>query len=138
MPDAITLLKTRRSVKPIELLAPGPSADEIETLLTIATRVPDHGKLAPWRFIIFEGEARERAGAIIAAVFAANNPGATADQLAFERNRRLCPSRHGEGQPHRERCHQWLHFSPLALLGRALLPTRRPQNMLEQLQTGRR
>jgi nitroreductase len=87
MPDAITLLKTRRSVKPIELLAPGPSADDIESLLTIATRVPDHGKLAPWRFIIFEGEARERAGAIIADVFAANNPGATADQLAFERNR---------------------------------------------------
>lgn len=87
MPDTITLLKTRRSVKPMELLAPGPSADEIQTLLTIATRVPDHGKLAPWRFIIFEGEARKRAGAIIAEVFAANNPSATADQLAFERDR---------------------------------------------------
>lgn len=87
MPDAITLLKTRRSVKPMELLAPGPSADEIETLLTIATRVPDHGKLAPWRFIIFEGEARERAGAVIGEVFAAANPNAPPDQLAFERNR---------------------------------------------------
>jgi nitroreductase len=87
MPDAIALLKTRRSVKPMELLAPGPNADEIETLLTIATRVPDHGKLAPWRFIIFEGGARERAGSIIAQVFATAHPDATADQLAFERNR---------------------------------------------------
>jgi nitroreductase len=87
MPDAISLLKTRRSVKPIELLPPGPSANQIETLLTIATRVPDHGKLAPWRFIIFEGKARERVGAIIAEAFAAKTPGATADQLTFERNR---------------------------------------------------
>src|SRR3974377_693862 len=87
MSDAITFLQTRRSVKPMELIAPGPNADEIKILLTIATRVPDHGKLAPWRFIIFEGAARERAGAIIADVFAANNPDATTDQLAFEGDR---------------------------------------------------
>ena len=55
MPDALELLKTRRSVKPIELIGPGPTASEIETLLRIASRVPDHGKLAPWRFILFEG-----------------------------------------------------------------------------------
>jgi nitroreductase len=85
--DTLALLKTRRSVKPMDLLSPGPTADQIETLLSIASRVPDHGKLAPWRFIIFEGEARERAGEIIAATFAANNPQASADQLAFERNR---------------------------------------------------
>lgn len=53
MPDALQLLRTRRSVKPMELGGPAPSAAEIETLLTIATRVPDHGKLAPWRFIVF-------------------------------------------------------------------------------------
>jgi nitroreductase len=87
MPDTVTLLKTRRSVKPMELMAPGPSASEIDTLLTIASRVPDHGKLAPWRFIVFEGAARERAGSIIAEVFAVSNPQATADQIAFERNR---------------------------------------------------
>ena len=60
MPDALELLKTRRSIKPIELAGPAPSAAEIETLLTVASRVPDHGKLVPWRFIIFEGEARTR------------------------------------------------------------------------------
>jgi nitroreductase len=87
MSDTISLLKTRRSVKPMDLLAPGPSAQEIETLLTIASRVPDHGKLAPWRFIVFEGAARERAGEIIAEVFKAANPQASAEQIAFERNR---------------------------------------------------
>ena len=58
MPDAINLLKTRRSVKPIELTGPGPAAGEIDTLLTVASRVPDHGKLTPWRFIVFDGDAR--------------------------------------------------------------------------------
>jgi nitroreductase len=87
MPDALQLLKTRRSVKPMELSGPGPSAAELETLLTIAARVPDHGKLTPWRFIVFEGEARAKAGASIADVFRADRPEATADQLDFERQR---------------------------------------------------
>jgi len=59
MPDALELLTTRRSFKAVELAGPPPSAAEIDTLLTVASRVPDHGKLAPWRFIVFEGEARE-------------------------------------------------------------------------------
>jgi nitroreductase len=87
MLDALQLLKTRRSVKPMELVAPGPSAAEIETLLTIAARVPDHGKLTPWRFIVFEGEARLQAGKIIADVFRADQAQATPDQVAFERQR---------------------------------------------------
>jgi nitroreductase len=87
MPDALELLKTRRSVKPIELAAPGPTEAEIETLLKIASRVPDHGKLAPWRFILFEGEARAAAGEAIASVFNSNRPDATPDQIDFERKR---------------------------------------------------
>lgn len=87
MPDALELLKTRRSVKPIELTGPGPSADEIDTLLTIATRVPDHGKLAPWRFIVFEGEARLTAGTVLAEIFRADRPDASAEQVEFERQR---------------------------------------------------
>ena len=87
MPDALDLLKTRRSVKPIELAGPAPSAPELEALLTIASRVPDHGKLAPWRFIVFEGRAREAAGEIIAEIFRADRADATAEQIAFERNR---------------------------------------------------
>ena len=66
MPDALELLKIRRSVKPREMSGPGPTASELDTILTIGARVPDHGKLAPWRFIVFEGDARARAGDIIA------------------------------------------------------------------------
>jgi nitroreductase len=80
-------LKTRRSVKPMLMDGGGPDAAQIEQLLAIAARTPDHGKLVPWRFVVFEGEARERAGALIAEVFAADNPGADADALAFERRR---------------------------------------------------
>jgi nitroreductase len=87
MPEALDLLKTRRSVKPIELTGPGPLPAELDTLLTVASRVPDHGKLTPWRFIVFEGDARLAAGEAIATVFKAANPQATEDQIAFERNR---------------------------------------------------
>ncbi len=87
MPDALDLLKTRRSVKPTELSGPGPSRDEIDNMLTIAARVPDHGKLAPWRFILFDGDARLAAGEKIAAVFAADHAQATPDQIDFERKR---------------------------------------------------
>jgi len=87
MPDALELLKTRRSVKPIEMVGPGPSAEEIDTLLTVASRVPDHGKLAPWRFIVFEGDARIAAGEVLADIFRSDRPDATAEQIAFERNR---------------------------------------------------
>lgn len=63
----IKLLKTRRSVKPDLLCGPAPSADELETILTIAARVPDHKKLAPWRFVIIEGAARQTLGELAAA-----------------------------------------------------------------------
>jgi nitroreductase len=87
MPEALELLKTRRSVKPMELTGPPPTAAEIETLLRIASRVPDHGKLAPWRFIVFEGNARTAAGEAIAAAYRADHPDATTDQIEFERKR---------------------------------------------------
>jgi nitroreductase len=84
MRDAIEVLKTRRSVKPIELAGPPLTAAEVDALLAIASRVPDHGKLTPWRFIVFQGEARLAAGENIAAVFKAAHPEATADQADFE------------------------------------------------------
>jgi nitroreductase len=87
MPDALDLLRTRRSVKPVELTGPAPSAAEIETFLTVASRVPDHGKLAPWRFLVFEGDARLRAGEKIAAAFKAKYPDAKPEQIEFERAR---------------------------------------------------
>ncbi|WP_026362939.1 nitroreductase [Methylopila sp. M107] len=62
MSDTIDLLAARRSVPAFALAEPGPSAGELEQLLTIAARVPDHGKLAPWRFIVIDGEARGEFG----------------------------------------------------------------------------
>jgi nitroreductase len=87
MPDALTLLTTRRSVKPIELQGPPPAQAEIDTLLTVASRVPDHGKLTPWRFIVFEGDGRLRAGTAIAEAFVADHPEAKPDAIEFENQR---------------------------------------------------
>jgi nitroreductase len=87
MTDALELLKTRHSVKAVELIGPGPAAAEIETLLTVASRVPDHGKLAPWRFIVFEGDARLKAGEAIETAFRAKYPDAKPEQIDYERKR---------------------------------------------------
>jgi nitroreductase len=87
MPEALDLLKTRRSVKPVEMSGPGPGVAELETLLTVASRVPDHGKLTPWRFIVFEADSRLKAGDIIASAFKVKYPDATDEQMAFERAR---------------------------------------------------
>lgn len=83
----LSLMARRRSAPPLTMTGPGPSPAELETLLTLAARTPDHGKLAPWRFIVFEGDARQRAGAIFAEVFAAKNSGANDSQLEIERKR---------------------------------------------------
>jgi nitroreductase len=87
MAEALDLLRTRRSVKPADLAPPGPTAAELDTLLGIASRVPDHGNLAPWRFIVFAGDARLKAGEAIAATFQADHPDAKPEEIAFERVR---------------------------------------------------
>lgn len=65
-PPVLEFLRVRRSVKPDLLMAPGPSPDELNQILAAATRVPDHKKLAPWRIIVFEGDARARMGGVFA------------------------------------------------------------------------
>src|SRR5262245_37499816 len=87
MPDALALLKTRRSIKPIEVGGPGPTPAEVETLLTVEASVPYHGNPLPCRFIIFEGEARLAAGAAIVAAFQAKYPDAKPEHVEAERNR---------------------------------------------------
>lgn len=84
---AIDLLTTRKSIKPVEMTGPGPSPAELETILTIGSRVPDHGKIVPWRFIVFEGDARAKAGEIFAKVFRLKNVTATPDQVEAEKKR---------------------------------------------------
>jgi nitroreductase len=87
MNDSLSRLLQRRSVPPRWLGEPGPSEPEIETLLKVASRVPDHGKLAPWRFILIQGEGRQRLGDVLASAFQADHPEADAEQLAVERER---------------------------------------------------
>jgi nitroreductase len=63
----LDLLARRRSVKADKLVEPGPDASQLERILTIAARVPDHKKLVPWRFVVFSGDARAAFGEKIAA-----------------------------------------------------------------------
>jgi nitroreductase len=85
--NTITLLQTRRSVAPRLLAAPAPSDAELETLLTIAARVPDHARVVPWRFIIIDHVAGTRLGETIASTYAEDHPEADAEHLASERQR---------------------------------------------------
>ena len=62
----IDFLSTRSSAPIPELREPAPTEQEIETMLKIASRVPDHGRLAPWRFILYRGEARHAVGRLLA------------------------------------------------------------------------
>ena len=87
MNETLALLSRRRSLSPVNLVGPGPDAAEIETLLRIASRVPDHGKLAPWRFIVFAGEAREAAGQIALDIKLADNPALDEAQRTAETTR---------------------------------------------------
>ena len=64
--DALELLLTRRSVSANQMRPSGPSAADLDHIRRAAARVPDHKKLNPWRFLVFEGEARARAGEIFA------------------------------------------------------------------------
>ena len=86
-PDTVDLLLTRRSAKALTMVEPGPNGEELETILRAGARVPDHGKLAPWRFIIFKGEARTAFGAELARLFSKAEPRATEDQIDFEARR---------------------------------------------------
>lgn len=62
----VDFLLSRASAPIQELQAPGPDDSQIEMLIRIASRVPDHGRLAPWRFIVYRGDARIRVGKMLA------------------------------------------------------------------------
>lgn len=85
----IEYLKTRRSMPAFQMKEPGPSKEEIQEILTLATRVPDHGKLAPWRFIVMTGDARKRITGELAAIAKADRPDLSADMVQVEETRFL-------------------------------------------------
>ncbi|HEX6001039.1 MAG TPA: nitroreductase [Hyphomicrobiaceae bacterium] len=87
---ALELLLTRRSVKPGMLGEPGPSPAQLTAILTAASRVPDHKKLVPWRFVIFAGEARAAFGEVLVrACRAEEKEPPSAMRLETERTRLL-------------------------------------------------
>ena len=89
MNEIINLLTQRRSVTAKDMCLPGPSDSELEQILQCGHRVPDHGKLGPWRFIIFQNQARETAGNILKQRFIELNPEANSAQIDFEQGRFL-------------------------------------------------
>ena len=88
VPDALDLLLSRRSGSAKAMTGPGPDAAQLRLILAAAVRVPDHGKLAPWRFILFEGDGRERMGAILAEIVT-GAPDISAERIQQERARFL-------------------------------------------------
>ena len=66
--ETLALMARRRSTKIAHLTGPGPNTAQLDAMLRLAARTPDHGKLAPWRFVVFQGDARARAGAALAGV----------------------------------------------------------------------
>ncbi len=73
----LSLLKTRRSAKPRTMTGPGPTAQELEQMLALAVRVPDHGKLHPWRFVVVEDEDRDAFAALLRQALSEEDPCAT-------------------------------------------------------------
>lgn len=85
--EAIKMLRLRRSCPADMLGGPGPDAETLQDILTIAARVPDHRRVTPYRFIVFEGEARERFGEILKSAYLANDPEAESRRVDCEQNR---------------------------------------------------
>ena len=73
-PQTLTLLQARRSLPLRSLVEPGPDAEALDAILAAALRVPDHGRLVPWRFIVLEGAARAEAGERFDALYKVQNP----------------------------------------------------------------
>jgi nitroreductase len=84
--SALSLLETRRSAKPRELVGPGPSAEELERILTIAARIPDHGQLHPWRFVTVAEDQRDAFAELLQQALREENPEATDVRRQKEEN----------------------------------------------------
>jgi nitroreductase len=83
----IDYLRTRRSMPAFQMKEPGPSKAEIEEILTLATRVPDHGKLAPWRFIVMTGDERQRISLALSRIARAEKPDLSEEMIKVEETR---------------------------------------------------
>lgn len=87
--ELLDYLLKRRSVPIKTMTGPGPDAAQVKTILQAASRVPDHGKLFPWYFIVLQGDARAKAGAILEQAWRRREPEAAPAKLELERDRFL-------------------------------------------------
>ncbi|MDQ0455946.1 nitroreductase family protein [Rhizobium paknamense] len=90
MYENITLLDylaTRRSVPAFQMCEPGPSGEQLQSILSLAVRVPDHGKLAPWRFIVYRGQKRVDIGEALLEMALSKNPELSEEMIKVERTR---------------------------------------------------
>ena len=83
----IDYLGVRRSIPAFQMSEPGPEKAEIEEILRLASRVPDHGKIAPWRFIVYRGEERARIGEELLKLAIEKKPDLSDEMIAVERSR---------------------------------------------------
>ena len=114
--STLALLETRRSGRPRDMIAPGPSDAELERILAIAARTPDHGKLFPWRFITVAGHQRQ----------------ALADLLA-----RALDDDPAANDAHRAKAHEFAHQAPtLVVLVSAPIPDHKIPLWEQQLSVG--
>lgn len=86
VPETFELLLSRRSGSAKAMTGPGPGPQELDRILAAGVRVPDHGKLTPWRFLVFEGEGRTRMGNILGDVIAGERD-ISPERVAQERAR---------------------------------------------------
>jgi nitroreductase len=70
----LSLLETRRSGKPRELVGPGPDRQQLERILSIACRTPDHGTLTPWRFVTVADDQRDELEALLQQALVEDDP----------------------------------------------------------------
>ena len=84
---SLDVLNARRSVPSRQLGEPGPDAEQLRRLLATAIRVPDHGKLVPWRLLLIRGDARAKLGAALAAMHLRHEPDAPPAVIEKDRNR---------------------------------------------------
>ena len=87
--ETLELLMLRRSLTVKDMVHPGPNEEQIKQILKIGSRVPDHKKQVPWRFLTFEKSTRGKFGKILRTIFAKNNPKTNEKILDFEENRFL-------------------------------------------------
>ena len=87
--ETLELLMLRRSLTVKDMVHPGPNEEQLKQILEIGSRVPDHKKQVPWRFLTFEKSIRGKFGKILRTIFAKNNPKTNEKILDFEENRFL-------------------------------------------------